>query len=78
MLRASRCSIAATSRPVRRAASRSAPARAIALRSDSTGTQTSAVRGAGATIANVTAVITPSVPSDPTNRSMRSMPGAAK
>ncbi len=34
--------------------------------------------GAGETVANVICVMTPSVPSDPMKRSMRSMSGAAK
>ena len=49
----------------------------VASSSDPHGTRAIARVGTGDSARNVTVVITPSVPSDPMKRSIRSMPGAA-
>jgi hypothetical protein len=79
------CSIAATSSPlgswarhVSRAPSRRRCTNASAAPRLSNGTNARHIDGRAGTTRRVTSVMTPSVPSDPMNKSMRSMPGAAK
>ena len=66
------CSIAATA-----GSRRSSATRAIASSSDPHGTSAIALVGIGDSARNVAVVITPSVPSDPMKRSIRSMSGSA-
>ena len=79
------CSIAETSSPrgsrvrqVARAVSRSLVANASADDRSSNGTSARHIAGRRRSTRSVTSVITPSVPSDPMKRSIRSMSGAAK
>ena len=65
-------------RHVSRAASRSRVTNPSAARRSSNGTNARHIAGRAGRTRSVTAVITPSVPSDPMNRSMRSIAGAAK
>ena len=83
--RASTCSIAQTSTPkasrenrVSSAAARSLSVSSIARSSDGTGTSARHIAGGSGAVLNVTSAITPSVPSEPMNRSTMSMPGAMK
>ena len=71
--RRSMCSIAATAGSRRRSADQRERIRS----SDPHGTNAIAVVGIGDSARKVTVVITPSVPSDPMNRSIRSMPAPA-